>query len=139
MRKIIKNILTASEAESIQLSQQLNFDHPLVERIVSVMRNHAPAATITPMSYARVERKADGHDWHCDTGDTGHMMWCAFSASVLLTKDFVGGYFEFKDGARHRHYLDMLLFSSDEQHRVLPHGGGDRLALLVFLGRKNDQ
>jgi len=139
MREIVKNALTEAEAETIRTVTMMQFDHPLVERMVNVIKNVAPDAAITPKSYARVEYKADGHDWHTDQGDRGHMKWCAYSGSVLLTNDFVGGNLEFADGTKHRHYLDLLIFSSDERHRVLPHGGGKRMALLIFLGRENGE
>ena len=139
MRKLIKYALTESEAETIRTVTMMQFDHPLVERMVNVIKNVAPDAAITPKSYARVESKADGHDWHTDQGDRGHMKWCAYSGSVLLTNDFVGGNLEFADGTKHRHYLDLLIFSSDERHRVLPHGDGKRMALLIFLGRENGE
>ena len=139
MRELVKYALTESEAETIRTVTMMQFDHPLVERMVDIMKLYAPDAAITPKSYVRVESKADGHDWHCDTGNMGHMKWCAYSGSVLLTNDFVGGDFEFDDGTKHRHYLDLLMFSSDERHRVLPHGGGDRMALLLFLGRENGE
>lgn len=139
MRELVKYALTGAEAETIRTVCMMQFDHPLVERMVNIMKFHAPDAAVTPKSYVRVESKADGHDWHVDTGDRGHMKWCAYSGSVLLTDDFVGGDFEFEDGTRHRHYLDLLMFSSDERHRVLPHGGGKRMALLLFLGRENGE
>lgn len=99
-------------------------------------------AAITTKSYATIERFADGHDWHYDTGDTNHMPWCRMSASVGLTppSEFVGGAFEFDDPfEEHRnHYLDALIYSSDQLHRVLPHDG-DRIVLLIFLGEPHGE
>ena len=62
------------------------------------------------------------------------MLWCAYSGSVLLTNSFDGGWFEFADPIeRHRHYLDLLVYSNENMHRVTPHTG-DRRVLLIFLG-----
>ena len=115
--------------------QRLPMDHWAVERVVGFIRQAAPDAAVTPKSYARIESKPDGHDWHRDTGDMDHMTWCAYSGSVLLTRNFLGGFFEFHGGPRYRHYLDLLVYSSDQLHRVGPSAAGERIALLVFLGR----
>lgn len=98
------------------------------------MRTQAPDASIEPPAYCRVEAKPDGHDWHVDTGDRGHMPWCHYSGSVLLTDGFTGGAFEFRDPSeRYRHHLSLLAYSSDNWHRVAPHEG-ERRVLLIFMG-----
>jgi len=67
------------------------------------------------------------------------MPWCRWSASVLLSPPdkFTGGVFEFRD-ASYQNYLDALIFSSDEEHRVTPHEGA-RKVLLIFLGATNGE
>ena len=95
-----------------------------------------PHAVIVPQAYARIEDHAAGHDWHCDTGDSGHMPWCRWSGSVLLTPpdQFTGGVFQFRNPtAAHLHYLAALIYRSDQEHRVTPHVGV-RKVLLIFLG-----
>ena len=132
-------MLTALEAET--LSSQIgkkSFSESLVSRITNLILKNTDAA-ITDQSYCRVERNAAGHPWHYDTGDMDHMLWCRWSASVLLSppENFTGGVFEFRD-ASYQNYLDALIFSSDEEHRVTPHEGA-RAVLLIFLGAKNGE
>ena len=94
---------------------------------------------IVPQAYARVECKSDGHSWHVDTGDSGHMPWCRYSGSVLLSPPdtFTGGTFRFRNpAAEYRHYLSLLTYSSDQEHCVEPHEG-ERRVLLIFLGAFN--
>lgn len=123
-------MLTAEEAGSLQVGR-VDLCHPLVERLRDLM----PGA-IVPEAYARVERKADGHSWHVDTGDGGHMPWCKYSGSVLLSPPdtFTGGMFRFRNpAAEYKHYLSLLTYSSDQEHCVEPHEG-ERRVLLIFLG-----
>ena len=127
---LVKNILTPEEADRLSLGR-MPLDHPLVRRVVACM-----AGGIVDQSYARVENKADGHDWHYDTGDGDHMLWCRWSASVLLSPpdDFSGGNFEIAEPRQSfKHYLDALIYPSSVLHRVTPHTGTRRV-LLVFLG-----
>lgn len=130
MRQLLENVLTAEEAGSLQVGR-VDLNHPLVERLRDLM-----PGDVVPEAYARVERKADGHGWHVDTGDGGHMPWCRYSGSVLLSPPdtFTGGTFRFRNpAAEYRHYLSLLIYSSDQEHRVDPHVG-DRRVLLIFLG-----
>ena len=127
---LVRNIFTAEEADSLSLGL-MPLDHPLIARVVSCM-----PGGIVDQSYARVENKADGHDWHYDTGDGDHMLWCRWSASVLLSppEDFDGGDFEIAEPRQSfKHYLDALIYPSSVLHRVTPHTGIRRV-LLVFLG-----
>lgn len=111
---------------------------PLVARITNLLIAQTKDAAITEDSYAIIETKSDGHDWHYDTGDGDHMLWCRYSASVLLTDNFSGGVFQFdKPFDEHKHYLSALIYSSDQLHRVTSHRG-NRSVLLIFLGDKND-
>ena len=111
---------------------------PLVSRVTNQVIAITNAA-ITDQSYATIETKVDGHDWHYDTGDSNHMPWCKYSASVLLTDNFSGGVFQFeKPFDEHRHYLSALIYSSAQLHRVTSHKG-TRSVLLIFLGAKDDK
>jgi len=135
-RELIPDVLTQEEARRLQWVGTQSFSHPLVARCVEWMRTIAPDASIEAPAYCRVEKKADGHDWHQDTGDGDHMPWCRYSGSVLLSPPdmFSGGWFEFDAPAeRHKHYLGLLVYTSDNWHRVTPHDG-DRRALIIFLG-----
>lgn len=154
LRHYVENILTPGEAETLagfmgkvpfDLQAQTGFGP--VEGSWSPIRNViAPmlelGADITRDSYARVESKKDGHGWHYDTGDSDHMTWCEWSASVLLTTpdSFSGGVFQFADPPEEHlaHYLDAIIYTSDELHRVLPHHG-NRKVLLVFLGAQDGE
>ena len=130
--------MTAKEAATLQIGKH-SFGHPLIARCIDALQAEAPHASIETPAYCRVERQAEGHDWHVDTGDSDHMPWCAYSGSVLLSPpgSFRGGWFEFADPIeRHRHYLDLLVYSSDNLHRVTSHQG-DRRVLLMFLGNAN--
>lgn len=134
-RFVVSNILTVDEAASLTVGK-LPLDHPLVERVIS----HMTDAAIVPQAYATVEDNLAGHPWHFDTGDTGHMPWCRWSASVLLSpfNSYTGGEFHFRDGPAWHYYLDALIYSSDWEHRVMPHRG-ERKVLLVFLGAKDGE
>lgn len=137
-RRMFPAVLSAGEASTLQIGRQ-SFGHPLVARCVEWMQTIALDASIEEPAYTRVERKVDGHDWHRDIGDSNHMPWCVYSGSVLLTppEGFEGGWFEFRDPhARHKHYLDLLAYTSDNWHRVTSHEG-ERRVLLIFLGRSN--
>ena len=102
---------------------------PLITTVMGVV-----GVCINYPAYCVVERKPEGHDWHTDKGNRDHMEWCRYSASVGLSppSDYTGGCFYTRDEP-HQHYLDMLLYSSDVEHRVDPHEG-DRRVLLMFFG-----
>lgn len=133
MFRHLKNVLTEEQAAAIaaQVGPR-DFFEPLIEPIVNTVRRYAKVGTQHP-AYCVVEAKPDGHDWHTDTGNNGHMQWCGYSASILLTdpNKFTGGNFQTRDGS-YSHYLDMLLYSSDLEHAVDP-SDGDRRVLLMFF------
>tara|TARA_R100000808_G_scaffold12567_1_gene31273 strand:- start:5509 stop:6000 length:492 start_codon:yes stop_codon:yes gene_type:complete len=134
LRKLVKNIFTGEEAASLAVGRHA-LSHPLIERVIDLMKG----AAIIPSAYARVEDNTAGHNWHYDTGDMNHMPWCQYSASVLLTPpdQFEGGLFQFRHPfEEYKHYLDALIYSSNEEHRVTPHRG-ERKVLLIFLGSEN--
>ena len=106
---------------------------PLITSVLSVV-----SVGLNYPAYCVVEQKPEGHGWHTDRGNNGHMPWCRYSASVLLTdpSSFTGGLFHTGlpgvEHATYHHYLDMLIYSSNVVHMVDPHEG-DRRALLMFF------
>jgi hypothetical protein len=86
------------------------------------------------------ECKKEGHISHYDTGDTNHMLWCRYSASTLLSKDYKGGEFVFLDENDNEiesfnqdtHYMKTLVFDVGNKHKVKPHYDGDRRVNLYF-------
>ncbi len=133
MIRLIKNVIKPCCASS--LAKHVgphNFFDELIEPIVDQVRQYVRVGTQYP-AYCVVEANPAGHDWHTDTGNSKHMLWCNYSASILLTPpdQFEGGTFHTRDES-YTHYLDMLLYSSDVEHRVDPHTG-DRRALLMFF------
>ena len=74
-----------------------DFTDPLVRPVIEAVRGKFDVIVEDP-SYARVECRKEGHEWHLDNGK--HMPWCQVSASVLLTErppEGVGGVLEFHD------------------------------------------
>tara|TARA_R110000822_G_scaffold98351_3_gene222524 strand:+ start:557 stop:958 length:402 start_codon:yes stop_codon:yes gene_type:complete len=133
MRHTIKDVLTQEEADG--LSGYLSFRNNIVSRLLDYVRLVADV-DISGEAYCRVEERKEGHPWHFDTGTNNHMLWCKWSASVLLTPPdkFTGGGFYFRDCGPLFHHLDLVLFSGDE-HMVKRNSGG-RKVLLMFLGEK---
>lgn len=86
------------------------------------------------------ECRKTGHKPHYDTGDNNHMLWCRYSASTLLTKDYKGGEFVFLDKDDNEieyfnqdtHYMKTLVFDVSNKHKVNPHYDGDRRVNLYF-------
>ena len=142
-RSCIKDIITPGEAGYLAgMNGRVPLDLEPVSVVIDRMVSSFPGVHITPKSYARVEQKSDGHHWHVDTGDMGHMTWCRASASVGLSRpdEYRGGEFEFDNPYRQiaSHFCDAILYTSGEVHRVLPHTGNRRV-LLVFLGEKDGE
>ena len=133
MFRQIKHVLTEEQAAAIAANVgPRDFYEPLIEPIVDTVRHYAKVGTQHP-AYCSVETKPDGHNWHTDTGNKSHMLWCEYSGSILLTdtNKFTGGTFHTRDES-YCHYLDLLLYSSDIEHCVDPHEG-DRRVLLMFF------
>ena len=86
--------------------------------------------------YYRVEKRSKGHPWHFDTGSNKHMLWCNYGSSILLTnpKMYTGGEFMFRDGTKIRdeHYCTLVLYKSDEEHKVTPNNGKRKVFLAFF-------
>ena len=68
------------------------------------------------------------------------MIWCRYSASTLLTKDYKGGNFVFLDHNNNilqsfnqeYHYGRTLVYDVSHKHMVTPHFDGDRIVDLYF-------
>ena len=135
MRLVIPSCLPASKAKRIATTLGLR---DLYEEDIQPLTDIALSATKSSTrhpAYCEVQRQAQGHEWHCDTGNNDHMKWCTHTATVLLSppEDYQGGGFYFEgDEQPADSYLSMLIYSSNQMHRVLPHRG-DRRVLLMFL------
>lgn len=131
----INNLLTPTTAKRIssKLGPRDFFENDIAD--ITEIISTVVKVDFSHPSYCCVESKKDGHGWHKDTGNNNHMPWCAYSASIVLTppSSFNGGEFFFRSDHRALvHYLDLLIFSSDEEHCVRPHTG-DRRVLLMFM------
>jgi PKHD-type hydroxylase len=78
--------------------------------------------------------KGDHYGWHVD-GRPGDKTRRALSISVLLTDDFKGGRLDFRTpGAPQlKKPGDIVIFNSDEWHRVAPVTDGVRESLVVWF------
>jgi|TARA_R110000796_G_scaffold221060_1_gene337095 hypothetical protein len=125
------DVLTQEEANG--LTGYLNFSDNIPARLVDLCSTVADVRVVDG-AYVRVEEKKEGHPWHFDTGTKGHMPWCKWSVSCLLSPvdSFEGGGFYFRDSEPYYHHLDMLLFSGLE-HKVA-RSSGNRRVLLMFMG-----
>ena len=139
MRHLIEGVFTPSEAADLAGEIcYLEFSDPRLDGVLGHIGDLFPISLEKP-SYYRVEHKPDGHPWHTDKGTKGHMMWCEYSASVLLTPPdtFTGGGLYFRDTPDLPlfPYCDLLVWDSaeDNTHKVARHKG-DRRTLIMFLG-----
>ena len=137
MRAFIESGLTKEEAEelaSYQLGKQ-EFSHPIVKKVLDKVENVIGKRNYSSPSYLSIEKMKNGHEWHTDTGTIGHMKWCNYGLSLLLTKSS-GGMFKYKNPdeeySQDDHYLNIILHSSDEWHKREKAEKG-RTVLLMFL------
>lgn len=106
-----------------------------------VVEHQAKLAVNTRLRYATDMQLAtyrEGHHfaWHRDVAD-GDPLPRLVSMSVLLTTDFAGGEFEFLNpGAPTlRKAGDIIMFNSDESHRVAPVTRGVRNSLVAWFSK----
>ena len=137
MRKIVKNVLNENEAAklmSLPCTLIKDFKNKVINRIIKKCINSP--VTLNSPSYYRVERTGGKHDWHVDTGSDGHMKWCKYGISVLLSKPGQGGVFKYKNPSQEfsqeEHYLNAIVHTSDEVHKR-EKANKDRTVLLIFL------
>tara|TARA_X000001382_G_scaffold83599_1_gene59151 strand:+ start:1144 stop:1563 length:420 start_codon:yes stop_codon:yes gene_type:complete len=138
VRVCIPNAITPNQAVSLRSKiEYLSFEDPRLSKILTLVQNSCNASIDSP-AYVRVECKKEGHPWHTDVGNTGHMSWCRYSARVLLNpqKHFTGGEFYFKDepntpiyGYRQLWVYDHI---SENTHFIASHKG-QRSVLLMFF------
>ena len=131
--RVISRVISPQQADLIasKVGPREFFEDDIIG-ITSLVQSLVPVDLTFP-SYCCVESKPDGHGWHTDRGNNGHMPWCDYSVSILLTDptQFTGGSFRTKDKS-YVHYRDMLIYSNMVEHCVDPHEG-DRRVLLMFL------
>ena len=138
MREYIRAVISPEDAFKLSCSVDYqDFDNCLVKPVVNQVLKLADISLNSP-SYCRVEDRSEGHPWHVDRGNLGHMEWCQYSASVLLTPSgrFTGGGFYFRDQPDRPiyHYLDLIFFDSiDENAHLVRQNSGERRALIMFF------
>ena len=145
MRKLVKDVISSEEAAlllndlrhdfSVKLSDNTP---PLVQKVLDKLSEHIDFQ-VHEESYWRVQNTPEaGIWWHKDTGSMGHMSWCTYGVSLLLTDEF-GGRMKYRnEGVEEivhgREKLDMYIHSSDEEHMVeSPDSGKIRTVLLLFI------
>ena len=153
---IEKNVLSEQEAQVLITSynhkghnQLLDHNDVIIQKIIDKVSKYTkyPISKESTNSYFEVQTRKMGHPLHYDTGSKGHMKWCGFSTSMLLSdpKDFEGGniWFKDEDGSNKRgvkkdeHYLSCIAYRSVEKegknkHVVNPHTG-TRTVFLMFV------
>ena len=142
MRIFLPNVITAEEAKILRETNIKKGEaREIVEEIKRIIDTVSFHINWKKPSYIRIEEKTSGHKWHVDTGGSygskGHMQWCGFGCSLLLTDDEDAGYLEYRDGTKllpKEHYCGLAINSSDIEHKVSKNK--TRVALLLFLQRK---
>ncbi len=152
MRKLLENVITQEDADLLPPPKMRHIklkttENPAILKVLEAIFRETGLRTkdLHAMSYARISHQPQGHGWHNDKGQLGerhtnsHMNWCRVGASVLLTDDFTGGTFWYKDNwnstiqtAVSRNKFDLVLHDSDQIHSVSPNKG-NRVALLIFI------
>jgi len=145
LRIRIPNVITHQEANHLVSTARRDWNitflestPPVVNRVLDSLREHFEFE-LTDNSYWRLQDTPEaGVWWHKDVGSHGHMSWCKFGVSVLLTEE-CGGRFKYrKDGIEEtindRETFDALVHSSDWEHMVeAPDPGATRTVLLFFI------
>ena len=115
----------------------LSYGDIRLTKILPLVRDTCDASTNDP-AYVRVECKKEGHPWHTDAGNTGHMSWCRYSARILLSpeEDFTGGEFYFKDAPNTPiyDYRGLWIYDSlpENTHSITSHKGQRNVLLMFF-------
>ena len=141
MRHSVGNIINPYQAEDLAKDiGYLDFSDKRLKPILEAVSGFFPVSFDDP-AYVRVEHKPEGHPWRTDQGNTGHMTWCKYSASVLLTRpvfDFSGGGFYFRDDPDRPifAFCDLIVWDGAKEnvHSCASHKG-DRRVLIMFFGR----
>lgn len=135
MRHKIPHFLTPPEAEKIRqgIGRREFFEEdiwPITEEVLKVAD-----VQLGHPGYGEVQRLSRGHRWHVDTGNHSHMLWCRWSAQILLSppEDFEGGGLYFRDSEEPvDEHCALLVYSSDQEHMIKVHRG-DRRVLVMFF------
>ena len=139
MKTVLKQLINSDEAS--ELPEKLQFlkknKSKVIEKILSAIKEITDFE-LCDESYSVIEKNPTGHRWHVDTGTNNKMPWCKLGASMLLTDDFTGGEFLYRDKngkveeILDRKIYDLHLHTSDEEHMVRP-SVGNRTVLLIFI------
>lgn len=148
---MVKSILSEDEAAQLidkrKIGHNKKWDNPIIAKVLKAIEGENNCKIKKGESYWKVESVKKGHQWHYDTGNNKHMLWCGLSCTILLSKpeSFDGGLVHFRDKGKknkktytsEEHYLNGILYSSIEEdelneHMVEPHNGS-RYVLLLFL------
>ena len=143
MRQCIPGIITDEDAAALSTDVgYLDLCDFRLSGIIAGIRSLAPIDLSDP-SYARVEKRPQGHPWHTDAGNKhgGVRGWCRWSAGVLLTptSQFDGGGLYFRDDMHTaiHHYCDLWVWDGDEEHCATSHNGDRRVLIMFFRGIEN--
>jgi len=142
MRVFIPDVISPEEAEALVSYHNTkhcpgSIDH--LEVIAKIKK--AVEQVIKPNwdlpTYTRIEKLDRGHDWHVDTASNGHMKWCDYGCSVLLTDSEDAGFLEYREDKKiypKEHYCGLAIHSSDVEHRTEQQGG--RITFLAFIAEQ---
>tara|TARA_R100001129_G_scaffold139823_1_gene101032 strand:- start:86 stop:502 length:417 start_codon:yes stop_codon:yes gene_type:complete len=137
MRALIKNSLSKEDAEELMVCKPDTFSNPIIVKLLDKCKEYiGEDIKPTKPSYIRVDSTKAGHNWHMDTGTNGHMKWCRYGMSTLLSAPTKGGTFKYKKPnakySQQEHYLNTVLHTSDQWHMVEP-SDSKRTVLLMFI------
>lgn len=133
-RVLIEDAISKEDASSLaQVKGELSWEDPRIQEPLDWVKNFFEIS-IGAEAYVCVEDRPEGHPWHVDTGTSDHMMWCRYSASIVLTDGYTGGGFYFRDIGPIHHYLGLVTYTSDNEHMVESHKGQRKVLLMFFNG-----
>ena len=151
MRKRIESVITKEDADLLppprlrHIKLKTTKNPAILRALGAIFRETGlRSKDLHAMSYAKVSHQPQGHAWHNDLGQnkpggSAHMSWCRVGASMLLTDDFTGGTFWYKDNwdstdltPAVRNKFDLILHDSNQIHSISP-SKGNRVALLFFI------
>ena len=131
----IPDVISVADAERLCVyDKDVPWTDPIVSDLVEIIQTLFPRASTGGKAYCRVEADRKGKPWHVDTGTKGHMPWCCYSASVLITNPstFHGGEFHFEGEPGILHYRTLVAFSTEHRHKVSANDGNRKVLLMFF-------
>lgn len=134
--KIFPQAITPEQANNFVVGY-CKFTDPVIADLVELVRGEYSDISTGNAAYVRVEDRLEGHPWHIDVGNNGHMSWCHVSARMLLSPEatFSGGGFYFRDQPEkpYFNYLDLMVYTSaTNEHMVASHSGSRKVLLMFF-------